>query len=71
MRMVSTQVGEEEVDSTEILGNGRLAEGGRQRCSGMLEQLRQRMLERSASASHNIYEAGMGRVSCATARVYC
>jgi hypothetical protein len=69
--MLSAQVGEEEVDSTEILGNRRLAEGCRQRFGGMLEQLRQRMLKRSASASHNIYEAGMGRTSCATARAYC
>jgi hypothetical protein len=50
--MVSTQVSQEQVDGTVILSDRGFAECRCQRFRRTLERLRQRMLERSSSASH-------------------
>src|SRR5664279_3531818 len=68
--MVSTQVSQKQVGRTVILTDRGFAECRGQRLGSMLEQLRQRMLERRSSGSH-IYEGRGGRMCCATARAYC
>ena len=50
--MVSAQVSQEQVDRTQILSDRGFAECRCQRFRRTLERLRQRMLERSSSASH-------------------
>lgn len=70
LRMVSTQVSQEQVDGTVILNDRGFAECRCRRFRRTLERLRKRMLERSSSASH-IYECNGGRMCCATARAYC
>ena len=67
---MSTQVSQKQVNGTEILSDRGFTERRSQRFPCVLELLRQRMLERSSSASH-IYEGSVGRMCCATARTYC